>query len=222
MAEEKYMLTLTRDQAEVVKNALELFARLKIGQFNRITEMMLNVRDVDDLCKRRDEADRLLKSAACFIYGRNPYGQPDAKQDDLYHRAWSVYEIIRYTMAWYDNPDGGFGCCYDEPMPYGDEPRPECGVIEFKKCQLDIPGFDDMNQGERIKALRESRGMSMAELARSCGIGRSTLHSYESGRREQIMTPVLRAIAEELNYPVEFLTGENLDEIIEDYDNAEE
>lgn len=222
MAEEKYMLTLTRDQAEVVKNALELFARLKIGQFNRITEMMLNVRDVDDFCKRRDEADRLLKSAACFIYGSNPYGQPDVKQDDLYHRAWSIYEIIRYTMAWYDNPDGGFGCCFDEPMPYGDEPRPECGVIEIRKRRLDIPGFEDMNQGERIKALRKSRGMSMAELARSCGIGLSTLERYESGVQKRINQPVLRVLADELGYPVEFIEKELPSEIEEDCDDDEE
>ena len=37
MAEEKYVLTLTRDQALVAQNALELYARLKIGQFNRIS-----------------------------------------------------------------------------------------------------------------------------------------------------------------------------------------
>ena len=115
MAEEKYVLTLTRDQALVAQNALELYARLKIGQFNRISELMLDVRSVDEYCKRRDLANDLLQIVAGITYGKNAYGCPDVQKDALHRRAWNIYATLRYHMAWHDNPEGGIGCCYDEP-----------------------------------------------------------------------------------------------------------
>ena len=127
--EEKYVLTLTRDQAITTQNALELYARLKIGQFNRITELMLDVRSVDEYCQRRDLANDLLRVVAGIIYGKNAYGYPDVQKDDLHNRAWTIYATLRYHMAWHDNPKGGVGCCYDTPYPWGGEPVPKCEVV---------------------------------------------------------------------------------------------
>lgn len=57
---EKVVLTLTREQAQMVEDACELYARLRIGQFERIVEMMLDVRDAENYCERRDTATALL------------------------------------------------------------------------------------------------------------------------------------------------------------------
>ncbi len=130
---EKYILELSREQAIMVKDACELFARLKIGQFDRITELMLDVRNVDEYCKRRDDLNDLLKVAACIIFGRNEYGLPDCKQDELHFRAWNIYAAIRYKMAWHDNPEGGWSVCYDKPRPWGDESVPECTIVESEE-----------------------------------------------------------------------------------------
>lgn len=127
--EERYVLTLTRDQAITTQNALELYARLRIGQFERIPEMMLDFGSgVDDYCKRRDLANDLLKVVACIIYGKNTYGWPDVEQDKFHHRAWNIYATLRYHMAWHDNPEGGWEVCFDKPYPWGGEPVPECRV----------------------------------------------------------------------------------------------
>lgn len=123
-------LTLTPEQAMMVEKACELYARLKIGQFNRITEMMLDVRNVDEYCKRRNDADDLLRVVACIIFGRNQYNQPDCKKDSEHHRAWNIYAALRYKRCWHDNPDGGIGVCFDEPYPWGGEPVPKCEIQE--------------------------------------------------------------------------------------------
>lgn len=128
--DEKYILTLTREQAQVAQNALELYARLKIGQFDRITELMLDVRSVDEYCQRRDLANDLLQIVAGIIYGKNAYGYPDVQKDALHHRAWNIYAAIRYKMAWHDEPKGGWAVCFDEPYPYGGEPVPKCTIVE--------------------------------------------------------------------------------------------
>lgn len=131
MAEEKYVLTLTREQAATARDALELYARLKIGQFNRITEMMLNVKSVDDYCKRRDLANDLLKIVAGIIFGRNIYGTPDVHADAEHHRAWGIYATLRYHMAWHDKPEGNsWSVDFDKPYSMDDQPLPECKVID--------------------------------------------------------------------------------------------
>jgi len=127
---EKYVLTLTRDQAITAKNALELYARLKIGQFERITDLMLDIKGIDDYCQRRDLANDLLKIVACIIFGKNEYGQPDAKKDALHHRAWNIYATLRYHMAWHDDPGGNtWSVAFDKPYPYGGESIPGCRVV---------------------------------------------------------------------------------------------
>ena len=127
---EKYILELSREQAIMVKQACEMFARLKIGQFERITEMLLDVQNAKDYCERRDLANGLLKAVACIIFGSNKYGTLDVKKDRYHHRAWNIYAAIRYKMAWHDEPKGGWAVCFDEPYPYGGEPVPKCTIVE--------------------------------------------------------------------------------------------
>ena len=129
-SEEKYILTLTREQAQTVMDALELYARLRIGQFNRITELLLDVQNADDYCKRREIANDLLNIAACVIFGKNAYGQPECQKDNLHHRAWNIYAALRYKMAWHDHPEGGWTVCFDKPRPWGGEPVPKCEVMD--------------------------------------------------------------------------------------------
>ena len=127
---EKYILTLSREQAIMVKDACELFARLKIGQFDRITEKLLDV-SRDDYCERRDLVNGLLKIVACAILGSTEYRTPLTQPDDLHHRAWNIHAVIRHCMAWHDNPKGNiWSVNFDKPYPHGGEPLPEIKVQE--------------------------------------------------------------------------------------------
>ena len=128
MSAERYVLILTREQAETTKDALELYARLKIGQFERITELMLDEQSVDEYCKRRILSNDLLRIVANILFGSNVYDYPDVQKDKIYHRAWNIYALLRYRMAWHDNQKGGIGNCYDVPYEWGGEPVPECKV----------------------------------------------------------------------------------------------
>ena len=127
--DEVFILRLTRDQEIIVEQACELLARLHIGQFEQIPFFMMeHSKDVDEWCRRRDDARDALKLAACLIFGRNMYGMPDCQKTESHHRAWSVYEVLRYHRCWHDNPDGGTGVCYDKPMSLNGEPLPKCMI----------------------------------------------------------------------------------------------
>ena len=63
--------------------------------------------------------------------------------------------------------------------------------------------------GERIGAMRRSRGMSQAELARRLGISPSAMGMYEQGRREP-SAQTLVALSRELGVSTDFLlTGKS-------------
>lgn len=51
--DERYVITLTPEQEIITEQALELLARLHIGQFERIAELLCDPRD-QDYCQRRD------------------------------------------------------------------------------------------------------------------------------------------------------------------------
>ena len=93
---------------------------------------MFDYHDVNEYCRRRDDAKDALKLAACLMFGRNAYGQPDIeKKSEMHQRAWSVYEVMRYTRCWHDNPDGdSWSVCYDKPMQWLDEPLAKCQIVE--------------------------------------------------------------------------------------------
>lgn len=125
----KVVLELTPDQARTAMDALELYARLRIGQFERITDSVLDFKNIEDYCMRRDAANDLMKVLKRIIYGKDGLGIPVIKKDELHYRAWNIYAAIRYHVAWHEHPEGGFGVHFDKPYPYGEEPVPECRIV---------------------------------------------------------------------------------------------
>lgn len=131
--EERYVLTLTPEQEYIVEQALELLARLHIGQFERIAELLCDPRDTD-YCKRRDLARDLLRLAAIVVFGRSAYNYPDVKERSQEHeQAWTIYSVLRYTRSWYENPKGGITVNYDEPLNLAGGPMPKCKVVTKEK-----------------------------------------------------------------------------------------
>lgn len=72
--------------------------------------------------------------------------------------------------------------------------------------------------GERIKQLREEKGITQEELAKSLGMNKSTIQRYETAKIDKIKLPVIDAIASKLNVAPEWLTGK--DEIRTEYYSA--
>ena len=56
--------------------------------------------------------------------------------------------------------------------------------------------------GNRLKELRESRGLSQAQLAERTGINVNSIISWEVGRRELVNIYTIMKLAEALGYNV--------------------
>ena len=61
--------------------------------------------------------------------------------------------------------------------------------------------------GERLKALRQSRGMTQDELCKELGIVRKTLSDYENGRRYPKSTDTVTKICGVFGVTTDFLIG---------------
>jgi len=68
-----------------------------------------------------------------------------------------------------------------------------------------------MEIGDRVKALREKRGISQAEFARLAGEARSTVHNWETNRNKPD-TDSMRTVARVLETSISYLYGETDDQ----------
>lgn len=129
--DEKYILTLTREQALTVSKACEFYARVMMGQFGEIAfETMLQSIKQDDFCTRREMMEDLLFQARKFAFPDlmsrgHSYGIGHSKPAD---RAWNAYQAIRYAVAWHEHPEGGITVDFRKPYPAGGEAVPDCKV----------------------------------------------------------------------------------------------
>ena len=66
-----------------------------------------------------------------------------------------------------------------------------------------------MNFGEKVKELREAKGLSQVELGRLIGVSYRTVQSYEDGKSYQKQREVYDLLAKELDVDVNYLRTEN-------------
>lgn len=59
--------------------------------------------------------------------------------------------------------------------------------------------------GERIKALREAKGMTVFELSNAVGMQPQTLRFWENGQREPTMVDALARLASSLDTTLDYL-----------------
>lgn len=93
-----YQLLLTEKQAKTIAHACEVYARIRMGQFNEIIHSCLDIKlNTDDYCNRRDDAEQALLVARRFIYPElhglgHSYGMGKFEDADL---SFDVYQVIR-------------------------------------------------------------------------------------------------------------------------------
>jgi transcriptional regulator with XRE-family HTH domain len=64
-----------------------------------------------------------------------------------------------------------------------------------------------MTLGDRLRAVRERKGLSQRELARQAGIRPATLSELESGVRQNMNTDTAKRLARTLGVSIDYLVG---------------
>jgi len=64
-----------------------------------------------------------------------------------------------------------------------------------------------MDMGQRIKRLRDRKGLSLRQLSELCGVERGLLSRIERGQRPHVSVPVAMRIAKALGVTLDYLAG---------------
>ncbi len=124
-----YVLKVTEEQAKVISDALEFYARIGIGQLDQILwhpawrmAGMTKESDVD-----RIETDELLRHSRRALTRDKPALGISAADTDS-KRSYDIHQVIRHRISWDNNPEGGLTVDFQEPLNVSGNKFPE-----FKK-----------------------------------------------------------------------------------------
>lgn len=121
-----YALTgLSAKQMQTVCEALDLYQRIMMGQFEELTSMA-RMGDIphqteDDLSARIpaiEQAEKHLQEAKALITGHPPNSSFGIFHDKVRVSAKIARElqaVIRHRLAWDRQPEGGIGVAFDDP-----------------------------------------------------------------------------------------------------------
>lgn len=138
-SEDRIILELTHEQAEVLERAAELLFRIHIGQLEEIGwELRDQKRKWSSLVNTQ-----MVRAATDML---RAVLFPDLRKGESYNidtdeacqTAYNIFQAVRYVVAWHANPEGGLGVNFDPPLPNG-LPIPKCYVVEG--------GADDEDDG---------------------------------------------------------------------------
>ena len=125
-----YELRITEDQARVLRDACELYARVAMGQLRFIAELP-------------QAPSALLQSLRGALEIAERYMQPPAdvqgEEHDRTRRAWDLYQVIRGRLAWdaAGNPPvrPTIQVMYDPPLNTAGEPL---ALIQETACSRGV------------------------------------------------------------------------------------
>ena len=123
-----YTLTLTEEQAAILRDAYELLARVHMGQFNAA---------VDEVLRRRDDCRDSMyaaKDIACSLE-RTMFPNGAGPRPERANVAWDLYQVVRHSVAWATLPPNedrpAYLVQYGAPMlTSAQEPLAVCTVDE--------------------------------------------------------------------------------------------
>ena len=134
MSSKRYQLTLTRDQAALVRAALDMYFRVGMGQLRDVVEHLLDPKlPIDEWCKRRDLIDSVMLAARSLARPELPSNAYHSISSDKISEnnriACDIHDVIRHHLAMEASPNG-WTVAHDEPRKLSDEPLPDIKTIE--------------------------------------------------------------------------------------------
>lgn len=130
-------LELTELQAAILKDALELYFRVGLGQLNQVTSVLLPMRQEKYL--KEDVHDNYLEIREAFVEAKRllfgfghgeSHGIFSPHLPDRFKVAADIHDSVRSKLAWHKNPGGGFTVDFDPPAHFGSEPFPTVTIKE--------------------------------------------------------------------------------------------
>lgn len=119
-----YNLTVTKGQAQILKDALDLYSRVGMGQMEEMLFVAVrSVRSFKIDVVKYIKAQEDLKRVRTTLMGRPHTYKPILSYDvdDRFRVAYDLLQVIRHRLAWDQNPEGGITVNFDQPWKTSSE-----------------------------------------------------------------------------------------------------
>lgn len=103
----KILLEMEKQHYDIVIKALEMYSRVKIGQFNIVAENLQHL-DTPTYLKIMDTCNEMKK-----IYPKTSMLQNECKDAQV---AWEIRQCMLHDVSWFINPCGGHTVNYNEVL----------------------------------------------------------------------------------------------------------
>ncbi len=126
----RYILNMNEVQAAQVDRALELYCRLRIGQWTELIGLCLDTDD-DDYCEKRDFLEQKLLDARKVAYPTlhglgHSFGIGKFEDADT---AWETHKVLRNKISWTNHPEGGITVDFDSPISFRGHELAKCEAV---------------------------------------------------------------------------------------------
>lgn len=135
----KYNLELTEAQTEVVRDALDLYLRIRLGQIEEVLEPWLFTIRANGTEMTPEEADasrmllELTKKALTGFVRQESFSISNPLVPDQARVASDLRQVIVQRLTWDRNPQGGGGLNHLKPANLGREPLATISKVEEAK-----------------------------------------------------------------------------------------
>jgi len=118
-SDKKVQLTMSENQARTIISALDLYSRLGIGQVDRVKEVL--DRDFGRWKGDSNDIKLLLRKIKDYYFpefkgGNGYFGIFQESCPEESKISWDLIQVIRYALAWHNNPAGGMTVDFGEPL----------------------------------------------------------------------------------------------------------
>ncbi len=148
MGEERYTIRVTKDQAIIISNALEMYARVGFCQIWAALDHLPIIVDGERKSsgvidhETRNRVEELLSREVGINMRQSSLGVGNRNTSPGSDTAWSMHTVIRHRLSWDDAIARGdvgemeprnwskmMGCHFDEPIHYGDQPPAKIEMV---------------------------------------------------------------------------------------------
>ena len=130
----RFVLEVNEKRAELIRNALELYIRIRIGQWHETAEVCMRTDSElsgEDYYERKEQMRPLLGEARAIWFpelGKDLSGNYGVSKFADTRIAYDVFQVLRHRMSWVLHPEGSWTVDFDRPAQFSDQPFPLCEV----------------------------------------------------------------------------------------------
>ena len=131
-----YLLKINKDQAHIISNCTELYARIQMGQVEEVDYQLLNNQKYQELSHfAQSEVRRLLAEIHTLLTGatNTSFGLHNKDIPDSARTAWDIYQVVRNVLAWERKPEGGIQVYFNEPFKTAEVELATMEIVEDEK-----------------------------------------------------------------------------------------